>query len=180
MWCAMGQCYEHEQLGLNDAAIRCYRRALANGEREGIALHKLVCAAGHKRISPFPDCVLRHSNGHLLARHAEQRCMFVCTTAACSLLCRRDDAACNTNADHPAGLQAHLHARRGEREQAAHYYKLNLEAIDTMNLSGTDALAALDFLAEHSFVRVAPTLHCLTASPLVVHQAAVRKPVGHV
>lgn len=46
---------------------------------------------------------------------------------------------------------AHLHARRGEREQAAHYYKLNLEAIDTMNLSGTDALAALDFLAEHSF-----------------------------
>ena len=46
MWCAMGQCYEHEQLGLNDAAIRCYRRALANGEREGIALHKLVRAAG--------------------------------------------------------------------------------------------------------------------------------------
>jgi hypothetical protein len=44
MWCAMGQCYEHEQLGLNDAAIRCYRRALANGEREGIALHKLVRA----------------------------------------------------------------------------------------------------------------------------------------
>lgn len=42
MWCAMGQCYEHEQMGLNDAAIRCYRRALANGDREGIALHKLV------------------------------------------------------------------------------------------------------------------------------------------
>ena len=32
-----------------------------------------------------------------------------------------------------------------------------------MNLSGTDALAALDFLAEHSFVRLAPTLPCLTA-----------------
>ena len=52
-----------------------------------------------------------------------------------------------------APWQAHLHARRGEREQAAHYYKLNLEAIDTMNLSGSDALAALDFLAEHSLVR---------------------------
>lgn len=42
MWCAMGQCYEHEQLGLDDAAIRCYRRALTNGDREGIAMHKLV------------------------------------------------------------------------------------------------------------------------------------------
>lgn len=50
-------------------------------------------------------------------------------------------------------LQAHLHARRGEKEQAAHYFKLNLEAIDTMNLSGSDAVAALDFLAEHSMVR---------------------------
>ncbi len=38
----MGQCYEHEQLGLDDAAIRCYRRALTNGDREGIAMHKLV------------------------------------------------------------------------------------------------------------------------------------------
>ena len=42
MWCAMGQCYESEQLGLDAAAIRCYRRALVNQDREGIALHKLV------------------------------------------------------------------------------------------------------------------------------------------
>ena len=42
MWCAMGQCYENEQLGMDAAAIRCYRRALVNQDREGIALHKLV------------------------------------------------------------------------------------------------------------------------------------------
>ena len=42
MWCAMGQCYENDQLGMDAAAIRCYRRALVNQDREGIALHKLV------------------------------------------------------------------------------------------------------------------------------------------
>ena len=48
MWCAMGQCYENDQLQSVDkdkmevAAIRCYRRAVQNGDREGIALHKLV------------------------------------------------------------------------------------------------------------------------------------------
>jgi hypothetical protein len=83
MWCAMGQCYEHEQLGLNDAAIRCYRRALANGEREGIALHKLVCAADNLCMSPSPDCVLQHSNGHLLARRAVQSCKFVSSATSC-------------------------------------------------------------------------------------------------
>jgi hypothetical protein len=46
MWCAMGQCYEHEQLGLDEGAIRCYRRALVNNDREGIALHKLVRGRG--------------------------------------------------------------------------------------------------------------------------------------
>ena len=44
----MGQCYENEQLKAVDqdkmelAAIQCYSRAVANGDREGIALHKLV------------------------------------------------------------------------------------------------------------------------------------------
>ena len=33
--CAMGQCYENDQLNMSVAAIRCYRRALANGDREG-------------------------------------------------------------------------------------------------------------------------------------------------
>jgi hypothetical protein len=42
MWCALGQCYEHDQLGLLDAAIRCYRRAVDSSDREGLALHKLV------------------------------------------------------------------------------------------------------------------------------------------
>lgn len=42
MWCAMGQCYENEQLGMDTAAIRCYRRALVNQDREGIAVQKLV------------------------------------------------------------------------------------------------------------------------------------------
>lgn len=48
MWCAMGQCYENDQLQSVDkdkmevAAIRCYRRAVQNKDREGIALHKLV------------------------------------------------------------------------------------------------------------------------------------------
>ncbi len=46
MWCAMGQCYEHEQLGMYDAAIRCYRRAVQHDDREGIALHKLVSRRG--------------------------------------------------------------------------------------------------------------------------------------
>lgn len=35
MWCAMGQCYENEALGLDEAAVRCYRRAHLAGDREG-------------------------------------------------------------------------------------------------------------------------------------------------
>lgn len=42
MWCAMGQCYENEQLCRDDAAIQCYKRAVSNNDREGIALHKLA------------------------------------------------------------------------------------------------------------------------------------------
>ena len=26
-WCAMGQCYAHEQLGMDEAAVCCYQRA---------------------------------------------------------------------------------------------------------------------------------------------------------
>lgn len=33
--CAMGQCYENEQLGMIEDAIKCYRRAAENGDREG-------------------------------------------------------------------------------------------------------------------------------------------------
>ena len=42
MWCAMGQCYESDQLRMFTSAIRCYQRAVANDEREGIALSKLA------------------------------------------------------------------------------------------------------------------------------------------
>ena len=37
MWVAMGQCYEHEQLNMAAAAIRCYHRAHDSGDREGTA-----------------------------------------------------------------------------------------------------------------------------------------------
>ena len=42
MWCAMGQCYESDQLQMTVAAIRCYQRAHQNGDQEGIALGKLA------------------------------------------------------------------------------------------------------------------------------------------
>ncbi len=42
MWCAMALCYEGESLGLEGDALRCYRRALGLGDREGVALRKLV------------------------------------------------------------------------------------------------------------------------------------------
>ncbi|KAI8473690.1 MAG: hypothetical protein J3K34DRAFT_518801 [Monoraphidium minutum] len=42
MWCALGQCYESGDLNMPQVAVRCYRRAVANGDREGIALHKLA------------------------------------------------------------------------------------------------------------------------------------------
>ena len=60
MWCAMGQCYENDQLQSVDndkmelAAIRCYRRAVQNGDTEGIALHKLV---SHHNI------IMKHVHG---------------------------------------------------------------------------------------------------------------------
>jgi len=34
MWCAMGQCYESEQLQMTVAAIRCYQRAVTWNDRE--------------------------------------------------------------------------------------------------------------------------------------------------
>ena len=42
MWCAMGQCYESEQLLMTVAAIRCYQRAVTWNDMEGIALAKLA------------------------------------------------------------------------------------------------------------------------------------------
>lgn len=42
MWCALGNCYESEGLRMPGLAVRCYRRAVAHGDREGIGLPKLV------------------------------------------------------------------------------------------------------------------------------------------
>ena len=36
----MGQCYENDQLGMTEGAIRCYRRAAENGDREGEPLNQ--------------------------------------------------------------------------------------------------------------------------------------------
>lgn len=52
MWCAMGQCYASEHLGQVENAIRCYRRAVQHGDREGIALHKLVRVCVRDRALP--------------------------------------------------------------------------------------------------------------------------------
>ncbi|KAL3158903.1 anaphase-promoting complex component apc8 [Trebouxia sp. C0010 RCD-2024] len=92
MWCAMGQCYENDQLQSVDkdkmevAAIRCYRRAVQNKDREGIALHKL----------------------------------------------------------------AKLHQARAETREAAHYFRMNLERIEAENITGSDQLDALIYLAEYA------------------------------
>ena len=66
MWCAMGQCYENDQLQSVDkdkmevAAIRCYRRAVQNKDREGIALHKLVSPhpMSMTSVQAMPCCLL--------------------------------------------------------------------------------------------------------------------------
>ena len=50
MWCAMGQCYESDQLRMFTSAIRCYQRAVANNEGEGIALAKLAML--HREKNP--------------------------------------------------------------------------------------------------------------------------------
>ncbi|EFJ39960.1 hypothetical protein VOLCADRAFT_100315 [Volvox carteri f. nagariensis] len=42
MWCALAQCFVHEQIGLQDAAVRAYQRAIAHDDPDGIAVHKLA------------------------------------------------------------------------------------------------------------------------------------------
>ncbi|CAM6083310.1 unnamed protein product [Calypogeia fissa] len=85
MWCAMGQCYENEQLQMHDAAIRCYKRAVSNNDREGIALHKL----------------------------------------------------------------AKLHHQLGQMDQAATFYRKNLDRMEADQNEGQDIVEALLFLATH-------------------------------
>jgi len=50
MWCALGQCYvSTDQVGLQDLAIRCYRRAIEHNDPDGIAAHMLVGRGLHGR-----------------------------------------------------------------------------------------------------------------------------------
>ena len=42
MWTAMGQCYESDEVAADQAAIRCYNRALQHNDREGLAMGRLV------------------------------------------------------------------------------------------------------------------------------------------
>jgi hypothetical protein len=47
---APAQCYAHEAVGLSDAAIRAYGRAVGLHDPDGIALHKLVGAWGRRSV----------------------------------------------------------------------------------------------------------------------------------
>ena len=38
----MGQCYESEELNMQNAALQCYKNAESKGDREGIALAKIA------------------------------------------------------------------------------------------------------------------------------------------
>jgi anaphase-promoting complex subunit 8 len=66
--------------------VRCYRRALANDDREGIALAKL----------------------------------------------------------------AKLHASMGQRDEAAHFHRLNLQRLDDDHAEGSELVEALQFLAQYA------------------------------
>lgn len=50
-------------------------------------------------------------------------------------------------------VQALLHERRGERGEAAHYFRMNLQRIDEQGNAGQDAVEALQFLGQYSLVR---------------------------
>jgi len=49
-------------------------------------------------------------------------------------------------------LQAKLHQARNETREAAHYFKMNLERIEAENITGSDQLDALIYLAEYAKV----------------------------
>lgn len=49
-------------------------------------------------------------------------------------------------------MQAKLYQARGETAEAAHYFRTNLDRIEAENISGSDKLDALLYLAEYSKV----------------------------
>lgn len=54
-----------------------------------------------------------------------------------------------------ACVQAKLHQARAETREAAHYFRMNLERIEAENITGSDQLDALIYLAEYA--KVPPT-----------------------
>ena len=48
--------------------------------------------------------------------------------------------------------QAKLHQARNETREAAHYFRMNLERIEAENITGSDQLDALVYLAEYAKV----------------------------
>lgn len=42
MWVAMAQCYTHEHLAMDAMGVRCYQRAIQNGDKEFVALPNLA------------------------------------------------------------------------------------------------------------------------------------------
>ena len=62
-------------------------------------------------------------------------------------------------------LQAKLHQARGETDKAAHYYRTNLERIEAENISGSDQLDALLYLAEYAKVGSVCLVTCRVPQP---------------
>ncbi len=55
-------------------------------------------------------------------------------------------------------MQAKLHQARDETREAAHYFRMNLERIEAENITGSDQLDALIYLAEYAKVNPAASL----------------------
>ena len=73
-WCAMGQCYAHEQLNMGEAAIRCYQRAHDSDDREGAPSSSAVAPCGRSMLcSAVPSCLITQggSNRRMLCLSAQ-------------------------------------------------------------------------------------------------------------
>lgn len=54
----MGQCFENEQLGMVEEAIKCYRRAAENGDREGKSSELLHAVLKHCLLVSICICII--------------------------------------------------------------------------------------------------------------------------
>ena len=126
----MGQCYENDQLAMDTAAIRCYRRALVNQDREGIAVHKLV-----RPVLTLTQ--IMHMN--LVC------CVMVVDSVAFGFARAPGRPATQAN---DVAQQAQLHARRGENNEAAHYYRQSLQRSEEQGVAGPLDVEAVEFIAQ--------------------------------